>query len=297
MLQFNKVENSSYRLIKNDHVPHVGSKNIKNLNHISECSDSNCVYFRPKFNTRDRFEKKIYQQTVGKTNIKILFYGSFLLYQELNILFLLGDKISELHFTDYAYKQILEENNETNKYLLAFNEFTDLVHKINPHSRIYVHTNPDELIASTMFQRRFDIICGIDIDYTQNNTNNRPIMKQIANTTLKIDGIMIMSQHNLDQVDLCHYEIMENGIIKLIYTEDFVKNPYYNLYKTKYMLGYLYYPLNLFGLAGSMINLKKFPIASITAGTYFALNILYRFSIGNNNNYQKTISEFTSLFK
>lgn len=280
----------------NDYSSDLELDNMKFF-YISECTDPTCVYTRCITNIRERFEKKILETAKNKNNIKILFFGSFLLYQELRISILLDNKISEIHLTDYAYKNFLNNNNKS--YILAFTEFMNYIDLQKWNIKVYVHSDPDKLKRSKIFQRRFDIICGIDIDYTNGHNNNRPIMKEIAQNTLKINGVMYMSQHNLDQVDLCRYEISDNATIKLVSTEDFVKKEYYLKYTIQNLLYQLYYPFSFTGLYLSAIYFKKSPILSIITGTYCITGIVYKYltTENNSNNFERKISIFSNLLK
>lgn len=269
----------------------------KNLKYISECADTGCVYSREKTDIRERFEKKIYQTVFNKKNIKILFYGSFLLYQELRILSMISPNVIEVHLTDYAYKDFLI--NPKNNFTPAFTEFIECVRSMNPNINVYVHTDPDKLVDSNLFKRRFDIICGIDIDYAKGIVDNRPMMKKIATNTLKIDGVMYLSQHNLDQVDLCTYEITEHGDIKLTVAEDFVKTPYYGKYKFQHFLFSIYYFLSFIGLLFSASVLEKSPLTSIVMGTYCWLGIFHEYLNGEDgqNYFKRIINKFSNILK
>lgn len=258
-----------------------GPLNIMTNNYISECCDPTCVYFRGKTNIRERFEKKIVELAFDKDNIKILFYGSYFLYQELQILHLIGHKISEIHLTDYAYENFMDNND----LILCFEQFLSYIKENKLNIRVYVHSDPNKLKNSIYFKRRFDIVCGIDIDYILGNNDNRPIIKEISRNTLRIDGTMCVSQNCLDQVDLSCYGIMDNGDISLNITTDFVKEPYYykyiliNIYsKLYYPFSFdypfsfrnpfsSYYPVNLLGLAISFKKFKYYPTTSVILGT------------------------------
>ena len=234
-----------------------------------------------------------------------------MLYQELQILKLLGNKISEIHLTDYAYKYIytdsISKRKSDNKFILAFQEFINYITLHYPNINLYVHTDPDKLKNSVLCQRRFDIIYGIDIDSIIYN-DNRAIMKEIGNHTLKMNGVMIISQHNLDQVDLCHYEIMEddniNGInqadstIKLISTTDYVKSPYFIKYSLQSIFYKLFYPLNFLGLLISGLIFKKSFITSILTGSYCLFGLFYKYLFSDDsNNFKRIIKDFDDLIK
>lgn len=265
--------------------------------YISECSDPDCAYYRRTTNMRERFEEKIIKTSTNKQNIKILCYASFLLYQELRIALLLGDKISEIHFIDYAYNNFLTQ--PCNLYFNAFVEFMTLINLAKLDIKVFVHTNPDELKTSKIFQRTFDIICGIDVDYVHGNTNNRPIMKDIAKNTLQINGVMYTSQQNLDQVDLCKYEIMSSGNIKLIDAEDFIKPSYYIKYTLGNLFNKLVYHSGIIGLLLSTTIHKKFPITSIIMGTCCSLYALHKYIEDDDNcdYFNRQTKKFADLMK
>lgn len=324
MLVLNIIEKSSYHIINDEHMNDInniliiepnkkaiipiskGNYNTNacrifdiphNFNYISECSDPRCVYTRKKTNMRERFENKILKRAQKKHNIKILFFGSFLLLQELKILLLINDRVSEVHLTDYAYQNFLYKND--NSYIMAFKEFIEFIKKQKWNINVYVHSDPEELKNSIMFQRRFDIICGIDIDYSKGKLDNRPIMKMIAENTLKIDGIMYVSQHNLDQVDLCQYRIENNGKIKLINAEYFVKKEYYVKYMLQNLFYKLYHTFSFTGLFFSTLFLKKSPFTSLMVGTYCTIDIFYRYLTkgDNSRDFEININSFYSLQK
>lgn len=300
---FQKVGDSSYRInfpktyTKNKNCYWKKNKSEHNLskhNCISECSDPTCIYSRKYTNLRDRFEKKIFMSVINKNKISILFYGSFLLYQELNILKLIGDKISEIHITDYAYKNFLEDNKT--QFIDAFLALSKHVLSRKLDINIYVHCDPEKLINNLTFRRRLDIICGIDIDYSFGVTDNRPVMKAIAENTLKIDGIMYLSQHNLDQVDLCRYELAEFGRINLVQTDDFVKPDYYIKYKLNDILQRTLYYLNIFVPLSLSLAFYGNPIICITSTTYTIVSLIDKYLFGNSNIAKINIKKIGDLF-
>lgn len=209
---------------------------------ISECNDPYCIYSRSVSNLREKYEDKIMSEAIDKNNLSILFFGSFLLQQELQILKLLGNKILEIHLTDYVYKNFM--TNE--KICLAIDNFMEYIIMSDFNIDLYIHTEPDKLKHSIIYQRRFDIICGIDIDSIE-HYDNRQIMKEIATNNLKLDGAMIISQNTIDLVDLCRYELDDQRTIKLISTEDYVKDPYFINYKIQNMICNIFSYLDCFG--------------------------------------------------
>ncbi|XWV25735.1 putative orfan [Tupanvirus soda lake] len=295
MLQFNGVEDSSYRVLFDKE--NTDLDNVSTFKHISECSDPDCAYTRNKTNIREHFEKKIIGASNKFKNLKILFYGSFLLYQELKLVLLLNNHISEVHFTDYAYKNI-STNNDIN-YVAAFEEFMKFINSKKMDIKVYIHSDPDKLANSLMFKRRFDIICGIDIDYVKGNVNNRPIMKKIAENTLGINGLMYVSQNYIDQIDLCCYEISNDGKIVLVNTEDFVKDDYYQKYWLQSIMDKVKYPLAFIGAICSIVVLKKNPLFSIIGGTFFTVDIIHKYLLDwdSPNSFDREIKKFRSLIK
>ncbi|XWV24503.1 putative ORFan [Tupanvirus deep ocean] len=297
MLQFNGVDDSSYRILFNKNYKKDDLNNVSTFKHITECSDPDCAYTRNKTNIRDHFEKRIVGASNKFKNLKILFYGSFLLYQELKLVLLLNGHISEVHFTDYAYKNILT-NNDMN-YVAAFEEFFKFLNSKKINIKVYIHTDPDKLATSLIFRRRFDIICGIDIDYVKGNTNNRPIMKKIAENTLSINGLMYVSQNYIDQMDLCCYEISSDGKIKLTHTEDFVKDNYYQKYWVQSLMDKIKYPIAFIGVMCGFLLSKKNPILSIMTGTFFTVDILHKYLLDwdSPKSFEREIKKFNSLIK
>lgn len=308
------VEDSSYRILykESQKSPFLVNKIQENINshqnekhntqhsqsklsYISECTDPICIYTRQNTKIREIFEKKIVDESKNKSNIKILFYGSFLLYQEFRFLLLMGNRIAEIHFTDYAYQFFL--SHKPNPYILAFNEYVEQIKTQNFDIKVYVHDNPDKLKTSKKFQRRFDIICGIDIDYSQGKLNNRPTMKEIAINTLKINGFMYLSQNYLDQVDICRYEIVENGDVRLITSDDYIKPAYYFNYAAQSNLISLYYPLCLTGFVISCFLVKKNKYISFIASNIFTIGIIHNLLDNSQNYFKRNIKKFTSIIK
>ena len=301
MVRFIMIENDSYRIVLSNALNNY----IEELKYINECKNESCMYSRNITKMRNKFEEKIVASLHNNNNINILFYSSFLLYQEFQILKLLANKISEIHFTDYAYNDFLCSSSN-NIYILAFQEFLNYITKNNLKIRLYVHSNPDKLFDTIIYQRRFDIICGIDIDSSINKIDNRVIMKKIAQRTLKINGIMILSQNFADQIDLCCYKISDSGNIEFIHSDDYVKPEYYIKYSLQNIIYHSFYPLKIAGLT-SMINfLPKIsasfsifgmnPIVGILASTCCLVYLFYDIIIFDGKNYRKrNIKNFSEI--
>lgn len=264
------------------------------FNYIRECTDQYCIYTRAKTNIRIRFEDKI-TASDNKAGLNILFYSSYLLQQELTLITKLKHKINEVHFTDIAYHDLI--NNCNSDIYRAFAEFCYYIQVEDYDIRIYVHCDPHVLTISPNFSRRMDIICGIDIDYIYHNMDNRDIMKKIAFNTMKIDGYMIISQNNMDLVDLCRYELDSNGDVMITHTEDFVKPGYYRNYWIQYILDKLKYPVAIGGLLCGIYLAGSWPMLSIIASTYYAIDIIYSYLLDWNNasSFERVILPYSML--
>jgi hypothetical protein len=298
MLRFIQVEDSIYRIIlKQDDNDTKQNTVTAEFKYVTECEDPTCIYTRNKTKIREKFEEKIFDSCQKKRNLKILFYGSFLLYQELKIILLLADQISEIHFTDYAYKNILKNKNE--QLIFAFDEFMQYIYKEKINVQVYIHTNPERICESHTLRRRFDVVCGIDIDYAKGVTNNRPIMRRIAEHALKIDGKMFLSQHNIDQLDLCCYKITAQGNIKLVRTEDYVKAEYYKKYWLQNLAKKLELGYGFIGIFCALLLVNKSPIISIATGTFCTVDIFGKYLLGINkiNTFKREINFLPDLIK
>lgn len=218
-----------------------------------------------------------------------------MLLQELRILELLGNNVSEVHLTDFAYENF--SNDVNNCYNRAFVQFMQLIKEKCLETRVYVHTDPNKLKTSNKFNRRFDVICGIDIDWAHGCTNHRPIMKEIAANTLKIDGMMCISQNFEDQVDLCHYEISDNGDIVLVRTEDYVKPPYYGKYIFEHTFTKAYYYLSILVLLLISLVINNLTIPSILASLYCLFCIVTHFFECEHTSYDRKIKNLVIIIK
>lgn len=259
--------------------------------YISECSDPMCIYSRDNTDIRERFERKIYQFVFDKKKIKILFYASCMLYQEFKIIGLIRNKISEVHLTDFVYKNMAIDN-----YKLAFTQFMQYININKLEINVFLHTDPDKLKWNPLFTRTFDAICGIDIDYTYGCSNNRAIIKDIAANTLNTNGTLFVSQHYTDLVDICQYQIGNDGTLMLKLAEDYVKPPYYAKYSFENMMTKIYYPFILVSLCLIINNFKESSIITTVGLIYFFVSILSRcfwenFSCRRINNLMHTIKK------
>lgn len=280
MYIFNTVEGSSYKLTKCQN----SSKMLNNcFQYIRECHNEDCVYNRKLTTLREKYQDKILKLVNEKTNIKILFFGSFLLLQELIILVLLGNRVSEVHFSDYAYANFLK--NKT--FTMAFAEFLEHTINHNLNVKIYIHSNPEQLKNSKFCKERFDIISGIDFD--DGALGNIKNIKEIASNTLKKNGIMLLSQNREDLVDISYYQI-KNNRISLIKIVEYIKPQYYYYYWLQYQLMQLLRPFN-FLLAFSM--LLVFPSIAFASLFFYSL---YYLNIGKKlYHYKHKILDYRTL--
>lgn len=239
--------------------------------YLRECEDPVCVYTRKLSSIREKYEEKIIAHTQDKNDISILFYASCYLYQEYRILESIINKVSEIHITDHSYKLFLENPNDY--FFLVIDEFANYIITHNPNIDIYIHSDPTKL-KSIRWHRRFDIICGIDIDY-DDNLCGRDLIKDISSSTLKINGYMITSQNCLDQVDLCTYIIGSDSCIQLIEAIDYVKAPYFAEYKIKNIFDNIigYTKISVCGIVAGMIGIFNIiPLPLIAACGYVSYN-------------------------
>ena len=178
------------------------------------------------------------------------------------------------------------------QFVNAFTEFYKYIKSRKLNIIIYIHCDPEKLITSSLFKRRFDVICGIDIDYTYGITNNRPIMKEISENTLKIDGSMYLSQHNTDQVDLCRYELNSIGKIIMIQTDDFVKPYYY----AKYKFSNIWHNVNIIGpFMISIASIQLWPISIISA-TYAIIALMDKYFFDFKDSARINIKKIEDIF-
>lgn len=239
MYIFNVIDQYSYKLSKCQINTFKSKKHIIASKYITECSNNDCIYNRNKTKLRQKFQNKIIKFANNKKNIKILFFGSFLLLQELIITRLLNKKVTEVHFVDYAYKNFLKDN----IFIATFTEFIDWTIKYDLDIKIYIHTNPEHLIISTFCKKRFDIISGIDF-YSETVYDDNCI-KKIAINTLNETGMMFLSQNRLNLIDILCYQIRHKHI-ELVKAVDYLKTEYYYSYKSQYLLAQLLRPYNFF---------------------------------------------------
>ena len=294
-LQYYSIDKYTYRL----EFEHGSNDLCGNTMYIAECSNKSCIYYRGNTDIRERFEKKIFDFSTNKIGIKILFFGSCMLYQEFRILTLLGNKICEVHLTDYAYKN--ENENGNDKFILAFMQFMQYINTNNLNIEVYVHTDPDRLKDSVLFNsrfdRKFDIICGIDIDYENGCNNGRHIMKEIATNTLNIDGMLLVSQHYTDLVDLSHYKLNHRGELILKLSEDYVKPPYYAKYLFEHNLTKIYYVQLFIGIYFIVNNFSQSSMITIIIFLYIFVSIISRFFNAENIYNQRIINNFKIILK
>jgi hypothetical protein len=299
------IENSSYRLEYNAQTnveikteKYQSMDDIRNLtklaspyDYIEECSDDKCIYSRSISTIRTLFEKRITNFSKNKDKLNVLFIGSYMLLQELKILMMLKNNISEIHLADNAYKEF--NSSPTNKYNILFKQFFNFVRDHNLTTKIYVHTNPLDLCNSVIFKQRFDIIAGIDFDYAdQNHLINRENIKKIASITLKTNGRLFISQHFQDMVDISEYEYDSNNNINIVRVTDLAKNKYYLKYMSENIFEKFVYPLLITGMITSIIIFNKSMLGSLFIGINSTFGLLYRwFFVDTQTNFKRVIKK------
>lgn len=273
----------------------TSQNHLCSLGFLQECTDQDCLYSRQITNIREKYENKIVSFSRGRTKLSILFICSYLLLQELRILWVLRDHISEVHLTDFAYKDFYFQCN--NKYYLAFLQFTYFIKKYEIDCLVYLHLDPLQMVQDSSLNRTFDIIGGIDIDYHGNpdHFEMRSIIKSIGNNCLKIDGMMCLSQNFQDQLDLCHYGFVD-GKIKLTETEDYVKEAYYWKYLLDDILLRAFSILNILCYLMSFLLVCRLPLLF----TFFNLYYLWKIRCHrqkSRNNYKRKIKHLKTIMR
>ncbi len=226
MLKYLNIDETTHKII---YVPK--NKNRPIFKNISECRETDCVYSRSNTQFRSIFERKIISISNKKKNINILFYGSFMLLQEIKILDMIHQNVSEVHFVDVAYQEMYSLMR--NKYNALFSELMQYVHHKSWDLAVFVHRDPVKLSESTCFKNRFDMICGIDVDYKFHIINNRFLMKKIAQNTLCTSGKLVSSMHYENMVDLCIHKFDIDRNLELCSVTDYVKKKYFLQIKFK----------------------------------------------------------------
>lgn len=191
-------------------------------NFVTECNDFNCIYNRNTTNIRKYYEDKIVSVIDKTKKNKIMFFNCYCLKQELLICNLLKDSIDEIHLVDDAY------NNFYTNYecYLALEQFSHNIFKIDPKIRIFFHSSTDLLIHNKKITGQIDIICGIDIEYLYSKVKYCNVMKMVACNVLKYNGIMVVSHHIENLVDICTYclhNCNDNPVLKLSESINYVK--------------------------------------------------------------------------
>lgn len=265
------------------------------INVITECCDPNCIYARSTSRLREKFEEKIHCFIGQKKNIKILFYASYLLAQELRIIALLSDKISEIHITDFAYKYWSDDPD--NIFNQAFTQLIDIITRNGLNIPIYLHKDPMNLCTNKTYHRLFDVICGIDIDYVDSDRDHRLIMKDIAKNSLRLDGMLFNSRHYLDQVDISSYQIDNYGNVSLVETNDYVKNKYYKIYILEEFFDKAYNFLLFLFLVVIHFSIQLADKITLCGLLYIFTTIFMRCIQRRKNNYRRKIEKLENIIK
>lgn len=306
MIYFNIINEKSFKLTttlteSNTFLQKETLHTLKNkYKNIKECSDPICKFNRQYTNIREIFEKKIMEDVKKKNFINILFYASYLLWQEVTILLPIIEKVKEIHLFDIAYADLFSSkvNNLNNKdCLLAINQFVHLVKNLKNNIDIYVHTDPTYLKTGFLFKRRFDIVCGIDMDFFKGNFDYFSLLKEIASHSLKINGSLYQSQSKIDLLEISKYKISFKGFLIIDSIEHFVFETFYLIYR----LNVFAYKLKIFigfvGIIFSILFLKYIPVVSILIGTYGAIDVIYKFLFKENLSTKIKIEKYENILK
>src|SRR3984885_10840840 len=239
------------------------SNDLRNYNiafdHLYECVNSDCSFNRNNTCIRTKFEKKVSTYLIDKFDINVLFYNSYMLLQELNMILQNKNHISEIHLVDIYYQSIGARDeycpgknyNRIEESLFQFMQFLKIN---NVQSKVYLHVNPIQFTNCGFFNKCIDLILGIDMYYNC----DMGIMKKyeiefIAEKLLKNDGKLIICQNFEDQMEISEYIINPCHKLELTELTDYVQKKYYWKYRFENILSKIYYPMILFGLYISFI--------------------------------------------
>ena len=186
MIGFTYVEKSMYRVV----IDNASEPN--KFKYISECSNINCIFTRSITDLRQRFEDQIVAECKSMNRVSLLFYSSFLLLNQLNIMKDAYEHVEEIHLVDYVYQDIfssqINSSLNINDVIGAITEFSNYVLSKNSSIRIYIHTDPFNIKNNIMMFRRVDIVSAIDTGYSTHNYDDLKIIKEISNHVLKSSG-------------------------------------------------------------------------------------------------------------
>lgn len=285
MVYFTRICSSSYQISIYDSSIVTNCEIFK---YISECNSVNCIYNRSLTNIRSKFESVVLNLS-NKSNIKILFYGSFMLYQELQIIMKLKNRLKEIHFTDAMYSNMFNEDENyfykkptDNKYISAFSELLFYLSNNKIFVPIYIHTDPSKLAYTEFFKKRFDYVVGIDIDYIYpgNKIDNFDIMKNISINTIIDSGHMVISQNFKDLVDISIYK-KNNKSIQLLKSYMYIKKEYILKNRIIRLFKKSQFSLSVLGLTLSCNNVYNNKYLATISGLIFAYNILLNLKKNN----------------
>lgn len=224
MLNFQKMTEFSFKLIFDESNAERGSLHkddiVNTHNQFQECNEHTCYYSRDIYRTREIFENMIINAVIGKCKLAILFYACDRLKQELiiieKLLSLNSDAINEVHFADVYYGTCSDESREV--YYLIFSDFMAMVRKKGWKFESYFHNDPSRIPSYQLFSRRFDLICGLDMDIYHPNgqayVNNFPIVKNIIHKCLSSNGYALFSRKYTDTVRFSSYRMMSNTAVR-----------------------------------------------------------------------------------
>lgn len=290
MLYFTKIDNFSYRVSTNSNLRKGILSKKDRFNHLQECR--HCICSRNISNLRKNHENLVRSYCLTKSNVKILFYASYMLYHEVMILAPIIFNISEIHLIDVAYIGITDPKHFC---FPALCEFVEYIYSLNPSVRIYLHEDPGELVKTVVFNKRFDVISALDWEFESHIVNHTDMIKNICIRTLKPGGSLFTTKTWKDVVETLHRRLTFCDTLITVRSEIYTYNTGYLSYlfkgllcKTIYLLGSIVQAITPgFFIANSLIiyGLLFFNVIKITDISNYlysvrnSINRLSRFKI------------------
>lgn len=179
-----------------------------NLDVVTECRDMKCLFNREKSRVRHDYQQQIVKYVGEFEKCRILFYGCHLLLQEITLISSIIEtygtqSISEVHFTDVDYAN--QENHC--RYHRAFVEFMRYVTAKGWMFDVYLHLRPDSLLDNIFYQKRFHLICGIDLYSEVYQQDHDVLIQKLTTETLCHNGYTVAAYSYHDGIDINIYEL------------------------------------------------------------------------------------------
>lgn len=201
MGQIHSMKNTS------DNTAILGNEITSNsrFKYLTECDSPTCVFNRSHTKIRQIYQSVVVANAIkinsAKMNgkLSILFYASFMCYQELQIIYDLHEYVDQIHLYDSMYSKIHSKN----RVRYAIEEFVINVKILNPKIKIYLHGLIDDKIQLD----KFDMICGIDIESDHNK--NRLLMWRLAKH-LSYNGQIILAYYDNPDIYIRVYKLASN---------------------------------------------------------------------------------------